>query len=221
MRQRLKECLLNVFFPWDNLCCLCQRALVGTEHVVCCYCEAELQQCLLTPLERLSTHEPLEWCISAFAYENTARKLIHHLKYHSNTTVSLWLGWYMCAALLNAPGKPEWDAVVPVQLHPSKLQQRGYNQALLLAKEIAFCFHLTLRDDLLFRIRATASQTKRTATERFTAMQGVFHAGTGAAGLRILLVDDVLTTGATATACAKALLAAGATEVALITACQA
>ena len=221
MWQRFKECLLNLFFPWDNLCCHCQRALVSTEHMVCSHCEAKLRQCVLTPLEQLSTHESLVLCISAFAYEDIARKLIHHLKYYSNTTIAPLLGLYMCTALLNSPAEWRWDAVVPVPLHPSKLRQRGYNQARLLSQQIADCFRLTLRDDLLFRIKATATQTKRTAAERFTAMQGVFEASTCAIGLRILLVDDVLTTGATASACARALLDAGAAEVTLITACHA
>ena len=221
MWQRLKECLLNLFFPWDNLCCHCQRALAGAEHMVCIHCEAKLRQCILTPLEQLSTHESLVLCISAFAYEAIARKLIHHLKYHHNTTIASLLGWYMCAALLESPAERRWDAVVPVPLHPSKLRRRGYNQARLLGQQIADCFRLMLRDDLLFRIKATASQTKRTAAERFSAMQGVFEASTQASGLHILLVDDVLTTGATASACAKALLDAGAAEVTLITACEA
>lgn len=221
MRQNPKECLLNLFLPWDNSCCLCQRALIGTEHIVCRHCEAKLQQCVLTPLEQLSTHESLTLCISALSYEEPARKLIHHLKYHHNATIAPVLGWYMCTALLNSPAERQWDAVVPVPLHPAKLRQRGYNQARLLGQQIAECFRLTLRDDLLFRIKATVSQTKRTATERFAAMQGVFEASTQATGLRILLVDDVLTTGATASACAKALLDAGAADVTLITACQA
>lgn len=221
MWQNPKECLLNLFLPWDNLCCHCQRALVGTEHIVCRYCEVKLQQCVLTPLEQFSTHENLTLCISAFAYEEPVRQLIHHLKYHHNATIAPLLGWYMCTALLNSPAERQCDAVVPVPLHPSKLRQRGYNQARLLARQIAECFRLTLRDDLLFRIKASISQTKRTAAERFTAMQGVFEASTQATGLRILLVDDVLTTGATASACAKALLDAGAAAVTLITACQA
>lgn len=221
VRQSPKEWLLNLFFPWDNLCCLCQRTLVGGEHIVCSHCEAALAKCIPTPPERLSIHEPLALCISAFSYETASRKLIHHLKYHSNATVAPLLGLHMCAALLDSPTHRDWDAVVPVPLHPTKLHSRGYNQAQLLAQEIAGCFGFALRSELLLRVKASRSQTKRNAEERRAAMQGVFQATDEADGLSILLVDDVLTTGATATACAEALLRAGARAVTLITACHA
>ena len=221
MGQSLKEGFLNLFFPWDNQCALCQRALVGAEHILCTHCQTDLTACSLTLPERLSTHEPLSLCICAFAYESAVRQLIHHLKYHSNATVAPLLGLHMCAALLDAPATRDWDAGVPVPLHPSKLRLRGYNQAELLAQEITGCFGLSLRTDLLLRVKATISQTKRSAEERRSIMQGVFEAVPAVAGLSILLVDDVLTTGATATACAEALLSAGAKDVTLLATCHA
>ncbi|MBO5501623.1 MAG: ComF family protein [Clostridia bacterium] len=221
MRQSLTDGLLNLLFPWDNQCALCARTLIAPEHVLCCHCQARLDKCLLTAPERVSTHEPLALCVSAFSFEQEARTLIHQLKYSSNASTALILGLHMCAALLDSPAIRDWDAVVPVPLHPSKLRFRGYNQAQLLAREIASYYGFSMRPGLLKRIKATKSQTKRTATERLAAMQGVFEATAEAQGLSILLVDDVLTTGATATACAEALLRAGARAVTLITACQA
>lgn len=221
MRQSLTDGLLNLFFPWDNQCTLCTRTLIAPEHVLCCHCQARLDKCILTAPERISTHKPLALCISAFSFEQKARELVHRLKYRSDATVAHLLGLHMCAALLDSPAIRDWDAVVPVPLHPSKLRFRGYNQAQLLAQEIAACYGFSMRPELLRRIKATKSQTKRTAEERHAAMQGVFEAAAEAQGLSILLVDDVLTTGATATACAEALLRAGARSVTLITACQA
>lgn len=220
MKQSLKECLLNLLLPIDTVCPLCSRTLVGLERTVCCHCEDELKQQVLTPLECLSDHEPLLRCISAFSYQGAARKLIHVLKYGSDATVAPLLGAYMCAALLWLPRR-EWDVIVPVPLHPERLRKRGYNQAQLLAERVADCYQQTLRTDLLVRIMDKKSQTTRRASERRSAMEGVFQADPKAAGLRILLVDDVLTTGATATSCAKALLEAGAVSVTLITACRA
>lgn len=220
MKQSLKECLLNLFLPSDTVCVLCSRTLVGSERTICCHCEDELNQCVLTPLECFSLHEPLIRCISAFSYQGAARKLIHVLKYHSNAAVAPVIGLYMCAALLRFPRR-DWDVIVPVPLHPERLRKRGYNQAQLLAEQVADCYRQPLRTDLLIRILDKKSQTTRRAGERRNAMKGVFQADPKAAGLHILLVDDVLTTGATATACAQALLEAGAVSVSLLTACQA
>ncbi len=209
MAIQLKESLLNLLFPYDAACPICQRTLVGWERANCDPCEQERMRCRLT------------CCVSAFAYDGIARQLIHMLKYRHNATLAPLLGLFLCATLLDAPIRRDWDAVVPVPLHPSRLRVRGYNQAQLLAQEIAQCYQVPLRTDVLRRIKASKSQTTRTAAQRRTAMEGVFEANPNAAGLRILLVDDVLTTGATATACAKALLQAGAAQVTLITACRA
>lgn len=218
--QQWKDALSNLLFPYENACPLCQRILTGWERTICDPCNEELKRCLLRPLEGQSSTEPFHWCLSAFAYAGAAQRLIHQLKYNCDATVASVLGLYMCATLLTAPGDLYWDAVVPVPLHPSRLRMRGFNQAEMLAGQIAHCFQLPLRTDLLRRVKASRSQTKRSAQERRLAMEGVF-AASNAAGLNILLVDDVLTTGATSGACAKALLNAGAVQVSLITACLA
>ena len=220
MKQSLKECLLNLFLPVNTICALCGRTLEGLEHSICCHCEDELRQQVLTPLECIAAHEPLVRCISAFSYEGAAKELIHVRQYRSDATVAPVLGMYMCAALLRSPHN-HWDAVIPVPLHPERLRRRGYNQAALLARLIADCFQLPMREALLTRVKWTRSQTTRNREQRRAAMHGVFQADSKAAGLHILLVDDVLTTGATASACAQALLEAGAASVTLITACQA
>lgn len=221
MLNKLVSALLNAIFPWDVACPVCCRYLVGTEHIICCHCEADLLRNALTPLEQISAHAPLLRCISAFTYDGVARFLVRRLKYHSDGTIAFLLAPHMLSALLKVFPRPMWDAVVPVPMHPAKEAVRGYNQAILLAEQIAFHLSLPLRTDLLHRTRDIASQTKRTAQQRRLAMEGVFTADRKEPGLRILLVDDVLTTGATATACANALLASGAASVTLLTACQA
>lgn len=221
MLSKIISVLLDILFPCDETCPFCRRSLVGTERIICCYCEADLLMQKLTPPERLSVHKPLLLCISAFAYSGTARLLVRELKYHSNSTIAPLLALHMLSALLETVPCPVWDVVVPVPMHPAKEAARGYNQAHYLAMCIAFHLAIPLRTDLLRRTKDIASQTKRSAQQRRMAMTGVFSAERKETGLRILLVDDVLTTGATASACAEALLEKGAASVTLLTACQA
>lgn len=221
MLSALRESLLNLLFPYDVHCPICRYSLIGGEWIICSNCEKELNGCLLTPMERISAHGQLARCISAFAYEGVARELIRQLKYHSDATIAPLLGQHMSIALYHAAPGQRWDAVIPVPLHPTRARERGYNQAQLLAQAVAAQYRFPLRTDLLFRIKAMASQTKRTAEQRRAAMVGVFAADPKVRGMRILLIDDVLTTGATACACEEALRAAGAAEVTLLTVCQA
>lgn len=216
-----KEALEDLLFPYDMICPLCKRYLVGGEHIICEFCEEKLSRCALGLPEQLSRHEPIKLCISAFSHTGAAKELIHTLKYKNDATIAPLLGLHLCAALLHTLGSCCWDAVVPVPLHPDRLAARGYNQAQLLADAVAFHWQSTVRNDLLYRIKKMGSQTRRSRAQRREAMEGAFTATPLAAGLRILLVDDVLTTGATACACTKALLAAGAAEVILLTVCQA
>jgi ComF family protein len=110
-----------------------------------------------------------------------------------------------------------WDAIVPVPLHPRRLTERGYNQAALLARYAIHGLGLQLAPwRALRRIRATAPQPRRDRRARQANVHRAFAAGPGVCGLRLLLVDDVLTTGATAAACSEALLAAGAAAVGVL-----
>ena len=101
------------------------------------------------------------------------------------------------------------DGAVPVPLHPLRLRERGYNQAGLLARAVCSRTGLPLWEDALARTRYSASQLTRIREERLTALSGAFEAdGAQVAGKRVLLVDDVLTTGATLLSCAETILRA-------------
>jgi ComF family protein len=151
---------------------------------------------------------------SAYRYEGPARELVHRFKFGDISSLSEVMAPSM-AALLDWPV----DVVVPVPLMGSRQRERGYNQAALLAKGVAVRLELPL-SPALKRLKSGAPQARTaSAAERRRLVQGAFAARTPAAveGRRVLLVDDVATTGATLDACARPLLASGATEVSAVT----
>jgi ComF family protein len=152
---------------------------------------------------------------AAGAYEGALRKLIHLFKFEGVRPLARPLGAFLAGAL---PRERTFDAIVPMPLHWRRRWQRGFNQSELLAREIARRWRMPIRR-LVRRKRATAPQAGLTSAQRRTNVQGAFETIPGARleGLRILLIDDVLTTGATADACARALKRAGAAGVALLT----
>jgi len=108
-----------------------------------------------------------------------------------------------------------WDAIAPVPLHPLKLREREFNQAARLAAPLATTAGIPLNEKILERIAPTATQTLLTREQRATNMKNAFavRRGVDLAGKKIILVDDVFTTGATTNACARALRGAGAADV--------
>ena len=148
-------------------------------------------------------------------YEDQLRELIHLFKYGRVQTLSKPLGKLLGVAL---PREQAFDVIVPMPLHWRKRWQRGFNQSALLASEIGRRSNIPVKHALR-RIRYTATQAGLTNAKRRLNVSGAFRARTGQAldGKRVLLVDDVMTTGATAASCARALKVAGARQVTLLT----
>lgn len=148
-------------------------------------------------------------------YENELRELIHLFKYGRIQTLSSPLGWLLARAL---PREQSFDVIVPMPLHWRKRWQRGFNQAELLAREIGRRTNVPVRNALR-RVRGTASQAGLTSAKRRENVSGAFRSKNRAEldGRRVLLIDDVMTTGATAASCARALKRAGVRHVTLLT----
>ncbi len=151
---------------------------------------------------------------AACLYDDASRELILQLKHADRTDLSyLFAKWLSRSAWALVE---EADGVIPVPLHRLRLLRRRYNQAAEIARPLARMSGLDYLPDALVRRRATASQGGRSGSGRRRNVQGAFVADRRKVeGRRILLVDDVLTTGATAEACARALKAAGAARVTL------
>jgi len=141
---------------------------------------------------------------------------MHWFKYRGRTVLAEPLGELMAAYWTQHP--MPIDVVVPVPLHAARLRERGYNQAALLAHEMARRVGLTVDERVLLRQRATAPQVELDAEQRKENVQQAFRcSGNGLKGRRVLLIDDVCTTGATLEACAIALYDGGAREVRALT----
>ena len=222
--SKLYSSLVETLLPQGNVCHLCERALDGYT-ILCDRCCNVLNK-QKYPAEKMAEcdHPPLEVCIAAFPHEAEARKLVHQLKYDTNASVVPLLAEAISNALIHQPAvRTKIDCVMPVPLHPIRENERGYNQAALLAREVCFQAELELNEHVLVRKKQTTSQIKRSRENRLRAMQGVFSVvhPEEIKDKHILLVDDVITTGATAMACAEVLLNAGAQSVSLLTVCRA
>ncbi|HXE63369.1 MAG TPA: phosphoribosyltransferase family protein [Bryobacteraceae bacterium] len=189
----------------EHFCAACQAPFQNRfpldENGVCALCRSGLSR-----LDRAS---------SFGYYEGTLRKLIHLFKYSRMTPLTSRLSRYLERAL---PVDDRYDAIVAVPLHWKRRWRRGFNQAELLAKQISKRRRMPLMKALR-RVRPTANQSGLTSAARRRNIAGAFQPkpGTDLRGKRVLLIDDVFTTGATASACAAALKRAGAASVSLLT----
>ncbi|HET8654709.1 MAG TPA: ComF family protein [Longimicrobiaceae bacterium] len=158
---------------------------------------------------------------SAFVMEGTARQLVHALKYRGWHSLARPMGVQMAALPLPLEAEEEVRFVLPVPLSHGRMRERGYNQAEVLARAVARARRRECRPDMLLRSRATGRQATLHPAERRANVAGAFQVPDAAVqaihGEHLLLVDDVWTTGATALACADALLGAGARAISVLT----
>ena len=154
---------------------------------------------------------------SAGRYDGALREALHAFKFSGKTTLAVPLAELIaeqCAGALPAPV----DLVVAVPLHRARERERGFNQSALLAARLARALDAPFQGRALRRVRATLAQADLTGRERRDNVRGAFAADRDAVtGRHVLLVDDVLTTGATVSECARVLMAAGAASVGIVT----
>ncbi len=141
--------------------------------------------------------------------------VIHRYKYQCALWFEPFLADLLCREAAPVLRRDEWDFIVPVPLHPLKKREREFNQAERLGAQLSARTGIPLNSKLLRRVNPTQTQTLLTRTERAANMRGAFAAQSGhsAKGARVIVLDDVLTTGATTSACAKVLHSMGAAKV--------
>jgi ComF family protein len=165
--------------------------------------------------EAIADPPPFDRCRAVAAFDDVARSLVHGLKYRDRLDLAAWMASWM--ARTGAELVAEADAIIAVPLHMRRLWWRRYNQSVLLARTIARASGKPLLTGTLRRVRATEQQVGLTADQRDRNVRGAFQVPASekisVAGRRVLLVDDVYTTGATVKASTRALLRAGAKAV--------
>jgi ComF family protein len=193
-------------------CAVCAETLVPLPPG-CPLCGAPADESLLPALRprrckpcRLRA-PPFALASAPWLHGGALAEAIHRLKYEGRCELARPLG-----VLFEGCARPRCDALVPIPLHPRRLRERGFDQARMLADAASSRFGLPV-SALLVRVRETGQQVGRDRVARERNVRGAFAADAKVRGLRVCLVDDVLTTGATAAAAAAALLQAGAARV--------
>lgn len=186
-------------------CPLCERL---SDEVPCRGCREDMKPA--EPRWVSESSGPLEFRACVYQYEGRAGQAVRKLKYSRSTSLADWMACEV-ARLVSDLGDEDW--VVPVPIHWSRRNFRGFNQADLLAERVPLA---QLHPECLRRIRRTKPQVSLSREQRLTNLKGAFSALPTVEGKSILLVDDVVTTGGTARECARTLREAGAVRVSIV-----
>lgn len=212
--------LMGLLFP--PVCVVCGKSLVQSERYICTACLADFPfsdeayasgESVLDGFEAGYRPE----CLHSLFYYNKFshyKQLIYLVKYRSHRELGVYLGRLLgmkIAATCQA------DCIVPIPLHPQREKERGFNQALEIARGIEEVLHIAILKDVVIRTRNNASQTGKNAGERQKNVENIFElrCPQQIRGHHVLLVDDVITTGATIGACLRVLAQAGEVKFSL------
>jgi len=215
----------SLFFP--EVCPVCDRVLVGGERHICLRCLSDLPYSYFwewryNPAEvMLNGKFDVERVVSLFIYreESHWKSLIHNFKYGKDKPLGCYLSAMLGKKIVEAGLFKSVDLIVPVPLHPFKRWKRGFNQAAVIAEELGRSLGgIEVNEKILKRRKNTTSQTIKDREEREVSVSKAFFLNRKEIeGREILLVDDVLTTGATVSACGKAILSVPGTVLNIAT----
>lgn len=226
--KEIRSSFLHLFFP--HVCVGCGSDVISEQNEICLYCAQELPG---TNFEAYSNN-PVEkrfWGRLAlqdatanfyFSKESLMQRLIHQFKYKRNKELGLQLGRLM-GDTLKRSNRFKVDALIPLPLFPKKEAKRGYNQAEVLCHGIAEALGLPVLNNVITRPQHTETQTQKGRIERWKNIEGKFFLANSAAikDKHILLVDDVITTGATLESCGSELLKAENVRLSIACLCYA
>ncbi|MDZ7341541.1 MAG: ComF family protein [candidate division KSB1 bacterium] len=214
-------------FVYPSYCLACGAKLQHSELLLCEPCWQQLPQLpgeLDMNVMARSIEGPIYFskAISVWEFTPTVQQVVHHLKYQNFRRLAPIMGSFM-AARLSCFSLPQDTMLIPIPLHRTRLRERGYNQSALLCQAIAKHTGFNYSDKIVRRIRYTHTQTALNAAERRRNVAEAFRvvAPSVLIDKLVILVDDVITTGATMNACAKELVTIGASDVYLLSAVKA
>lgn len=205
---------LHLFYP--HVCTGCGSDLLQEDNLLCLHCinnlpKTNFAQHQNNPVEKIFWGRiPIAAAHSEFyfAKESLLQHLIHQLKYKNNTDIGFYLGQLMGKTLSDSNSFNNIEYLVPLPLYPDKERKRGYNQAAIICNGMSEVMNVPVLVGNVIRQRFTETQTRKHRTERWENVEGSFVVkdATVLKGKNILLVDDVITTGATLEACGTTIL---------------
>ncbi|MBM3415078.1 MAG: ComF family protein [Bacteroidetes bacterium] len=226
--REIKDSVLHLLFP--HVCTGCGSDLLSEESLLCMRCMEAMPETNFelhpgNPVEKTFWGRlPLAAATAQFYFtkESLMQHLMHQFKYRGNKDLGLQLGRIM-GEQINKSGRFDADALIPLPLFPAKEKRRGYNQAAVLCDGMAEAMKIPVLNKVVSRPQHTETQTKKGRIERWKNIEGKFFL-TGPDAVinkKVLLVDDVVTTGATLEACGTELLKAPGVQLSVATLCYA
>jgi ComF family protein len=217
--------LLHLFLP--HHCAGCGSDIMSPDQVLCMHCINRLPVTSFhmhagNPIEKIFWGRmPVADAASYlyFSKDSLLQRIVHELKYKGNKELGLFIGCKMGEALLQTNRFRDIDALIPLPLFAARERKRGYNQALVLCQGMAGVLQIPILKQAIRRTASSETQTNKNRIDRWLNMQGKFELQQPEAisGKHILLVDDVITTGATLEACGQELLTAANTRLSIMT----
>lgn len=215
----------SLLFP--EICISCDNRLYKGEDFLCMRCRRHLPKTNfhLEKENPVAKHfwgkVKIESAAACFFFNKgeKVQKMIHRIKYHHKKEAGIFMGKYYARDLVTSPAYCAPEIIVPVPLHRARKIKRGYNQSELFAKGIAEVLKKEVDTQSLVRVKGSATQTRKGRFDRWKNVQDLFEIKNTQrlAGRHILLVDDVITTGATLEACAQTILRLAGTKVSVVT----
>ncbi|WP_264566306.1 ComF family protein [Flavobacterium sp. N3904] len=216
--------LINLFFP--PVCTSCKSFIATNEYVICTVCRHELPLTNhhLDPeneaFKKFYGRIPVEH-VSALLYfhkKGMVQELIHNLKYKGHEEIGTVLGDWYAEDLKNSDILKQVDVIIPVPLHKKRMKERGYNQVTNFGKALSENFKIPMNNSILIRKVYSKTQSKKNLLGRIEGIETVFDVAFGEedSNKHFLLIDDVLTTGATLEACSKALLKIPGAKISIV-----